>query len=353
VAACLDRSSGAGGKQEVGAVSEAGAGSGSAGTTGFQRGSPRGPTLSARWDGPGSTSRAGSPSGRRWDDDGEARGRRPSSTDDHIAPAREQRRQRRRPSLSALSWGTSRPTGNSREGVGCGIGLGEALGSLTRYHDAGDRRLHGQWRGIFGISVSVSDGTALVGAYFDDHTGTDSGAAYVFAVLGALGTPCTDESECTSGSCVDGACCAAPCSSGPPNDAGSGAQGGGPSTGSGGNGGSQAGSVSSGAAGTASVAGSGGQAGSGGSAAGTSPDAGRGYSESGDSGSCGCRLAGSRDRAPGPAAWLGLLALWLWQRRRMAVRLPELRDESVGGGPAALAKTPKTGHPRRGYPAQL
>ena len=41
----------------------------------------------------------------------------------------------------------------------------------------------GTERDFFGCSVSISDGTALIGAYKDDDNGFDSGSAYVFACI--------------------------------------------------------------------------------------------------------------------------------------------------------------------------
>jgi len=40
----------------------------------------------------------------------------------------------------------------------------------------------GDYHDEFGCSVSISGNTAVIGAYFDDDQGTDSGSAYVFAV---------------------------------------------------------------------------------------------------------------------------------------------------------------------------
>jgi len=57
------------------------------------------------------------------------------------------------------------------EGVGGGTGWVETQKLLASDGAAGDE---------FGISVSVTTGALVVGAYFDDDNGTDSGSAYVF-----------------------------------------------------------------------------------------------------------------------------------------------------------------------------
>jgi hypothetical protein len=59
----------------------------------------------------------------------------------------------------------------------------------------------------FGLSVSVSGDTAVVGAHGDDDGGIDSGSAYVFALLADEGEPCATDGACASGLCVDGFCC--------------------------------------------------------------------------------------------------------------------------------------------------
>ena len=57
----------------------------------------------------------------------------------------------------------------------------------------------------FGISVSVSGDTAVVGAWFDDNAGSDSGSAYVFQLscLAPCSPPdCNDHGTCDDGTCV-------------------------------------------------------------------------------------------------------------------------------------------------------
>jgi hypothetical protein len=64
---------------------------------------------------------------------------------------------------------------------------------------------------LFGWSVSLAAGRALVGAYYDDNL---RGAAYVFSRIddgAALGAPCTTGEQCASGHCADGVCCDAAC----------------------------------------------------------------------------------------------------------------------------------------------
>ena len=60
----------------------------------------------------------------------------------------------------------------------------------------------------FGVSVALSGDTALVGAHSDDvGANANQGSAYVFTG----GSPCTGPSDCPGGTCVDGFCCDTPC----------------------------------------------------------------------------------------------------------------------------------------------
>ncbi|MBI4703474.1 MAG: FG-GAP repeat protein [Deltaproteobacteria bacterium] len=60
----------------------------------------------------------------------------------------------------------------------------------------------------FGFSVSFSGDTALVGAYYDNDNGKDSGSAYVFQ---GVGQSCKNADECPGSPCVDGFCCNSAC----------------------------------------------------------------------------------------------------------------------------------------------
>ena len=61
---------------------------------------------------------------------------------------------------------------------------------------------------LFGIAVTLSGDTALVGAHSDDvGANANQGSAYVFTG----GSPCTGPSDCPGGTCVDGFCCDTPC----------------------------------------------------------------------------------------------------------------------------------------------
>ncbi len=66
----------------------------------------------------------------------------------------------------------------------------------------------------FGYSVSVTGDTAVVGASGDDDSGSNSGSAYVFALLKTDGEPCAQDHECLGGLCVDGVCCNSACGGG-------------------------------------------------------------------------------------------------------------------------------------------
>jgi hypothetical protein len=71
----------------------------------------------------------------------------------------------------------------------------------------------------FGISVTVSGDTALVGAPNGDvGSNSDQGAAYVFRYLRENGDACGTGIECHSGFCVDGVCCNSTCGGGVNDD---------------------------------------------------------------------------------------------------------------------------------------
>ena len=62
---------------------------------------------------------------------------------------------------------------------------------------------------IRGSSVAIDADTAVVGARNRDDNGSNSGAAYVFAL--EYGQACSSGAQCASGSCRDGFCCDRPC----------------------------------------------------------------------------------------------------------------------------------------------
>ncbi|MBK9259788.1 MAG: hypothetical protein IPM54_08105 [Polyangiaceae bacterium] len=67
----------------------------------------------------------------------------------------------------------------------------------------------------FGLSVSLSGDTALVGAYQNDDQGSNSGSAYVYVVVPqSNGSSCVQGLQCVSGICVDGVCCDSVCGGG-------------------------------------------------------------------------------------------------------------------------------------------
>jgi FG-GAP repeat len=71
---------------------------------------------------------------------------------------------------------------------------------------------------LFGVSVALSGGTALVGALGDDDLGSSSGSAYVFKTAASNnGDACTANAECGSGFCADGVCCDTACGGDEPN----------------------------------------------------------------------------------------------------------------------------------------
>jgi hypothetical protein len=69
-----------------------------------------------------------------------------------------------------------------------------------------------QW---FGIGLSYSGDTIIVGAAGDDEFGEDLGAASVFVLRGSDGEACTGGAQCLSGFCADGVCCDKACGGGP------------------------------------------------------------------------------------------------------------------------------------------
>jgi MYXO-CTERM domain-containing protein len=64
------------------------------------------------------------------------------------------------------------------------------------------------WR--FGISAALSGNRAIIGASFDSQNAHWSGAAYEFAVA-PDGASCASDAECASTFCTDGVCCEARC----------------------------------------------------------------------------------------------------------------------------------------------
>ncbi len=58
----------------------------------------------------------------------------------------------------------------------------------------------------FGVSVSVSGDTAVVGAYEDDDAGDSSGSAYVFECPCPVNDDCDDMDACTQDACAAGTC---------------------------------------------------------------------------------------------------------------------------------------------------
>ncbi|MBW2455459.1 MAG: FG-GAP repeat protein, partial [Deltaproteobacteria bacterium] len=76
---------------------------------------------------------------------------------------------------------------------------------------------------LFGGSVDVSGGSsvgdaAILGAPFEDGAGADRGAAYVFSLKTPNGEYCSSPSECVSGFCIDMMCCDTPCGGGDVTD---------------------------------------------------------------------------------------------------------------------------------------
>ncbi len=67
----------------------------------------------------------------------------------------------------------------------------------------------------FGTSVGLSNRHAVVGAWGNDETGTDGGAAYRFDFLQVeQGGACAADGHCATGHCVDGVCCDQACGDG-------------------------------------------------------------------------------------------------------------------------------------------
>ena len=77
--------------------------------------------------------------------------------------------------------------------------------------------LDGSGADNFGHSVSISGDTALAGSHFDDDLGSQSGSAYVFRIL-PVGGACSVPGDCATGFCVDGVCCNLACGGGLSND---------------------------------------------------------------------------------------------------------------------------------------
>ncbi|WP_433928223.1 kelch repeat-containing protein [Sorangium cellulosum] len=70
----------------------------------------------------------------------------------------------------------------------------------------------------FGTSVALSGNRALVGAYSDDvEANADRGSAYIFIVPVRSGA-CSTGAECVSGYCADGVCCDTACGGGNTSD---------------------------------------------------------------------------------------------------------------------------------------
>ena len=58
----------------------------------------------------------------------------------------------------------------------------------------------------FGVSVSIDGDTAIVGAWHDDDKGGNSGSAYVYVSSGCTAAGCDDDNPCTFDRCVASAC---------------------------------------------------------------------------------------------------------------------------------------------------
>ncbi|MBC7976244.1 MAG: FG-GAP repeat protein, partial [Myxococcales bacterium] len=78
---------------------------------------------------------------------------------------------------------------------------------------------------LFGVSVGLSAGTAVIGALGDDDRGSSSGSTYVYVAPGEPTEPggenggvCVTSADCASGFCTDGVCCNAACGNGDAND---------------------------------------------------------------------------------------------------------------------------------------
>lgn len=145
------------------------------------------------------------------------------------------------------------------------------------------------------------DGTYVVsGATFVDAGATHAGAAYIHALLGESGDPCSDPNECISGQCVSGYCCDAPCNGATDSGIGGGSAG-------------SAGTTNTGGSGANGTGGAGGGTSTGGNPSNATPS-------SDSEGGCGCELPPNRNRARSAlivAVGAALLLLGR-QRRRSA-----------------------------------
>lgn len=75
-------------------------------------------------------------------------------------------------------------------------------------------RSTGIWQqDMFGWAVSLSGGTAIIGA-FNTHYTTEYGAAFTYKVPASNGSSCAAASDCIGQSCVDGVCCDTACGGG-------------------------------------------------------------------------------------------------------------------------------------------
>jgi hypothetical protein len=70
----------------------------------------------------------------------------------------------------------------------------------------------------FGFSVALSGDRALVGALQSDNNAPYSGSAYVFDLKLSQGSSCASDMACGSGFCVDGVCCDTACGGGASKD---------------------------------------------------------------------------------------------------------------------------------------
>lgn len=77
---------------------------------------------------------------------------------------------------------------------------------------------NGQPHDLFGQEVAVSGHRLVAGVPGDDTQEDAAGAAWLYAVRGELGEPCTQADGCVSGHCVDGVCCDGPCGEGDTTD---------------------------------------------------------------------------------------------------------------------------------------
>jgi MYXO-CTERM domain-containing protein len=81
------------------------------------------------------------------------------------------------------------------------------------------RAMGGTTTQAFGISVSIDSQSALIGAFNPANSANEArGAAYVFQVAHANGDPCESGVECSSGFCADGVCCDTACGDGVTDD---------------------------------------------------------------------------------------------------------------------------------------